>query len=217
MAVRERTVKRLLAFLCVFCLLRTPCTYAEDAVSSATLKISGLPALEEETESNILVLWFSPNDTIKAAAFVVADTLHADLFEIEPEIPYTEEDLNYNDSSTRATVEQRDAEARPGMKEIPELEGYDVILLGYPIWWGQAPKILYTLFENVDFSGKTIYPFCTSGSSSVVSSAEDLAKLTDDDVSWMEAKRLSNGSTEEDIREWASSLDIQMISVTENK
>ena len=210
-------MKRLLAFLCVFCLLRTPCTYAEDAVSSATLKISGLPALEEETESNILVLWFSPNDTIKAAAFVVADTLHADLFEIEPEIPYTEEDLNYNDSSTRATVEQRDAEARPGMKEIPELEGYDVILLGYPIWWGQAPKILYTLFENVDFSGKTIYPFCTSGSSSVVSSAEDLAKLTDDDVSWMEAKRLSNGSTEEDIREWASSLDIQMISVTENK
>ena len=210
-------MKRLLAFLCVFCLLRTPYTYAEDAVSSATLKISGLPALEEETESNILVLWFSPNDTIKAAAFVVADTLHADLFEIEPEIPYTEEDLNYNDSSTRATVEQRDAEARPGMKEIPELEGYDVILLGYPIWWGQAPKILYTLFENVDFSGKTIYPFCTSGSSSVVSSAEDLAKLTDDDVSWMEAKRLSNGSTEEDIREWASSLDIQMISVTENK
>ncbi len=209
-------MKRLLAFLCVFCLLRTPCTYAEDAVSSATLKISGLPALEEETESNILVLWFSPNDTIKAAAFVVADTLHADLFEIEPEIPYTEEDLNYNDSSTRATVEQRDAEARPGMKEIPELEGYDVILLGYPIWWGQAPKILYTLFENVDFSGKTIYPFCTSGSSSVVSSAEDLAKLTDD-VSWMEAKRLSNGSTEEDIREWASSLDIQIISVTENK
>lgn len=217
MAVREKTVKRLLAFLCILCLLCTPCAFAEDAVSSATLNISGLPALEEETVSNILVLCFSPNDTIKSAAYVVADTLHADLFEIEPEIPYTEEDLNYNDSSTRATVEQRDAKARPDIKEIPELEGYDVILLGYPIWWGQAPKILYTLFENVDFSGRTIYPFCTSGSSSVVSSAENLTKLTNGDVSWMEAKRLNNGSTEEEIREWASSLDIQIISVTGNK
>lgn len=130
----RRMMKRLLAFLCFLSLLCMPCAYAEDAVSSATLKVASLPILEEETESNVLVLWFSPNDTIKAAAYIIADTLHADLIEIEPEIPYTEEDLNYNDSSTRATVEQRDSEARPAIKVLPELEGYDVILLGYPIW-----------------------------------------------------------------------------------
>ena len=211
-------MKKLIASACVCCLLMTSCAYAEkaedekktasttDAVSSATLNVSSIPSAPEKTDGKTLVLWFSPNDTIKAAAYIVADAVNADLMEIVPEEEYSENDLNYNDSSTRATVEQRNDSARPVIRELPDIEQYDTILLGYPIWWGQAPKILYTLFENVDFSGKTVYPFCTSGSSSVVSSAENLSKITNETVTWMPAKRLDNGSSEEEIREWAQSL-----------
>lgn len=178
-----------------------------DAVSSATLNVSSIPLAPEKTDGKTLVLWFSPNDTIKAAAYIVADAVNADLMEIVPEEEYSENDLNYNDSSTRATVEQRNDSARPVIRELPDIEQYDTILLGYPIWWGQAPKILYTLFENVDFSGKTVYPFCTSGSSSVVSSAENLSKITNETVTWMPAIRLDYGSSEEDIRQLALSLN----------
>ena len=213
-------MKKLIAFVSACCLLMTSCAYAEkaedekktasttDAVSSATLDVSFIPPAPEKTDGKTLVLWFSPNDTIKAAAYIAADALNADLMEIVPKEAYKEGDLNYNDSSTRATVEQRDNSARPEIKELPNIEGYDTILLGYLIWWGQAPKILYTLFENVDFSGKTIYPFCTSGSSSVLNSAENLAKTTDETVKWMPAVRLDNGSSEKEIRELVLSLNI---------
>ena len=83
---------------------------------------------------------------------------------------------------------------------------YDTIILGYPIWWGQAPKILYTFVESVDFSGKTVIPFCTSGSSGAGSSAANLQKAADESSVWLEARRISNGSTGEEIRVWAESL-----------
>ena len=123
-------------------------------------------------------------------------------------VPYSDEDINYNNSNSRANREQNDSTARPEIgSDTIDLTDYDVIYLGYPIWWGQAPKILYTLFENVDFSGKTVYPFCTSGSSSVVSSAENLSKITNETVTWMPAIRLDYGSSEEDIRQLALSLN----------
>ena len=181
---------------------------AEDAVSSATLSVDRLPAVES-TGSNILVAYFSTDDTIRAAAYTVADTLSADLFEIQPVEPYTADDVNYHNSQSRTSIEQNDPQARPAIAVLPEdLNGYDTIILGYPIWWGQAPRILYTFMESVDLSGKTIIPFCTSGSSGVGSSASNLQKLTGESTAWLDAKRISNGSSAEEIRSWAESLNL---------
>ena len=181
---------------------------AEDAVSSATLSVDRLPAVES-TGSSILVVYFSTNDTLRAAAYTVADTLSADLFEIQPAEPYTADDVNYHNSQSRTSIEQNDLQARPAIAVLPaDLNRYDTIILGYPIWWGQAPRILYTFMESVDLSGKTIIPFCTSGSSGVGSSAFNLQKLTGESTVWLDAKRISNGSSAEEIRAWAESLGL---------
>ena len=182
----------------------------EDAVSSATVKIDRLPDLKEHDNAKVLVAYFSVNDTTRAIALTLADALDADIFEIIPEIPYTEEDLNYSDSSTRATVEQRDDSARPAISALPESLGqYDTILLGYPFWWGKAPRIMETFLESVNVSGKTIIPFCTSASSSAGASADDMKKLTDDTTTWAEVKRFDNGIDAQAIVEWAQTLRLE--------
>ena len=181
---------------------------AEDAVSSATLNISAVPALSAHDGASTLVIWFSTDDTVKAAALTAADALGADAFEIIPEEPYTEADLAYY-TDCRADQEQADNAARPEIAQWPEsLEQYQTILIGYPIWHGQAPKILYTLFEGIDVSGKTIIPFCTSASSGAGSSADQLRKMTDSTTHWADVKRIDNHSTVEDIRSWALSLNL---------
>ncbi len=182
---------------------------AEDAVSSATLSVNTVPQVQENENATVLVVYFSTDDTIRAAALTAADALGADVFEIVPAEPYTADDLNYNKSGARATVEQRDSSARPEIAVLPErLEQYSTILLGYPIWWGQAPKIVYTFLESVDITGKTIIPFCTSASSGVGSSDANLHALADDTVNWLPAKRVNNRETAEDIRAWALSLNL---------
>ena len=181
---------------------------AEDAVSSATLSVDRLPAVEL-TGSSILVVYFSTDDTVRAAAYTIADALSADLFEIRPVEPYTAEDVNYHNRQSRTSIEQNDPQARPAIASLPEdLSRYDTVILGYPIWWGQAPRILYTFMESVDLSGKTIIPFCTSGSSGVGSSASNLQKMTGESTVWLDAKRISNGSGAEEIRAWAESLGL---------
>ena len=205
-------MKKLLLFVNILILaaFTALCTAAaEDAVSSATLSVNALPQVQENENASVLVVFFSTDDTIRAAALTAADALDADVFEIVPAEPYTADDLNYNKSGTRATVEQRDSSARPEIADLPEsLEQYSTILLGYPIWWGQAPKIVSTFLESVDVSGKTIIPFCTSASSGVGSSDTNLHALADDMVNWLPAKRISNRETAEGIRAWALSLDL---------
>ena len=182
---------------------------AEDAVSSATLSVNTLPQVKGNENASVLVVYFSTDDTIRAAALTAADALGADVFEIVPANPYTADDLNYNKTGTRATVEQRDSSARPEIAILPEsLEQYSTILLGYPIWWGQAPKIVYTFLESVDVSGKTIIPFCTSASSGVGSSDTNLHALADETVNWLPAKRISNRETAEGIQAWALSIEL---------
>ena len=200
-------MKKLL--LMVLCLLLTcGVALAEDAVSSATLSVDTLPAIET-TDSSFLVVYFSTDDTVRAAAYTIADALGADLFEIQPVEPYTEEDVNYHNNQSRTSIEQNDPDARPEIVAMPEdLSRYDTILLGYPIWWGQTPRILWTFMESVDLSGKTIIPFFTSDSSGVGSSVVNLQKLADETAVWQEAKRINNGSTAEEIREWAESLGL---------
>ena len=189
------------------------CAFAEeaaeedpDAISSATLDINRLPEVEAE-ENGILVVYFSPDDTTRAAAYCFAAGLSADLFEIEPEELYTEEDLDYTNSFSRCSKEMRDANIRPGIAVLPEdLSKYDTILLGYPLWGGKAPKILLTFVESVDLSGKTICPFCTSNTSPFGNSDNELKKRTDASVTWMKGTRVKKMANAEDIIELAGNL-----------
>lgn len=183
---------------------------AEDAVSSATLKIEHLPAVETEGESHILVVYFSPDDTVKAAAYTIAAAAKADLFEIVPEELYTEDDLNYYNSKARSMVEQRDRNARPAIAALPEdLSAYDTVFLCYPIWGGEAPRIICTFLEGADLSGKTIVPFATSNSSGIGSSDTKLHSLTDDTVVWVKGKGVKKGASAEDIIAWVTELGIE--------
>ena len=200
-------MKKAILFLAVFILALPGTGLAADAVSSATVRITEVPEQKAHDNARTLVIWFSTDDTVKAVALTAADALDADSFEIVPEQPYTEADLAYY-TDGRCDREQADASARPGIVNLPErLNQYDMILLGYPIWHGQAPKIIYTLLESIDVSGKTIIPFCTSMSSGGGSSAAGLQELTDETTVWHEVKRIENQSTAEQIREWADSLN----------
>ena len=181
---------------------------AEDAVSSATLKIDRLPTVEA-TDNGILVVYFSPDDTVRAAAYTIAAALSAELFEIIPEEPYTAEDLNYYNSKARSMVEMADSGARPAISALPEnLDQYGTVLIGYPIWGGQAPKIISTFLESVDLSGKTVIPFCTSNSSGIGSSDTNLHSLAPDAV-WQKGTRIKKGATAEDIIIYAQGLSLE--------
>ncbi|MBQ6513533.1 MAG: flavodoxin [Clostridia bacterium] len=195
--------KKILTILLALVLVLT-CVpvFAEDAVSSATVNVTSVPAAVAHENAKVLVIYFSTDDTVKAVARTAAAAMEADVFEIVPEQPYTDADLAYY-TNCRADKEQNDSSARPGIAAWPEsLEQYNVIFIGYPIWHGQAPKILYTLLEGVDVAGKTIVPFCTSASSGAGSSASNLEKITDG-ATWLKARRIDNHSTAEQIQSWA--------------
>lgn len=160
-------------------------------------------------KSNILVAYFSCTGTTAQVADWIADKTDADKYEIIPETPYTEDDLDYNSSSSRANREQSDASARPAiLGNVTDINQYDVIFLGYPIWHGQAPRIISTFLESYDFSDVTIIPFCTSHSSGIGTSAENLRGLCPDTVTWSEGKRFSGSESEGDVNEWIDSLDL---------
>ena len=131
--------------------------------------------------------------TAEGVAEHIANGLNADLYEIVPEELYTEADLNYNDDNSRSTIEMNDPSARPAISgSVENMEQYDIVFIGYPIWWGEAPRIVSTFMESYDFSGKTIVPFCTSGSSGIGSSDSNLEQLTSG-ADWLAGRRL-NGS-----------------------
>ncbi len=171
----------------------------EDAITSATLNITKLPEVETQ-DNGILVVFFSPDDTTRAAAYAIAAGLNAELFEITAEEPYSEDDMDYMDSFSRSMQEMRDPKTRPAIAALPEnLDKYDTILLGYPVWGGKAAKIMLTFMESVDLSGKTVVPFCTSNSSPFGSSDADMKKLAGDSVIWKKGTRITKGATAEDI------------------
>ena len=133
----------------------------------------------EETEgAKALVVYFSATGNTKAVAETLAELQGADIFEIVPKQPYTDEDLNYNDRTTRATAEQNDPNVRPAISgSITDFEQYEVVYVGFPIWWGDMPRILYSFFDAYDFSGMTIAPFCTSGGSGLSGTPGTIAEL----------------------------------------
>ncbi|MBR3561546.1 MAG: S-layer homology domain-containing protein [Oscillospiraceae bacterium] len=177
-----------------------------DAVSGATQKADEQTTPTESTGGKVLVAYFSATNNTANIAKHIADATGATLYEIKPETPYTTADLNYSDSSTRAAREQNDAAARPAISgSVENMADYDVIFLGYPIWWGQAPKILYTFVESYSFDGKTIIPFCTSGSSGIGSSATNLQKSASE-ATWLDGTRFDGSVSEDELRAWADGL-----------
>lgn len=150
-----------------------------------------------------LVVYFSATGTTKGVAEQIASFTGADTYEITAAQPYTSDDLNYNDSDSRTTKEQNDKSVRPEISsEKLDLAGYSTIYIGYPIWWGEEPRIMDTFVESYDFSGKTMIPFCTSGSSGIGSSGDNLEENAGSG-NWLEGERLSSSS---DIEEWINSL-----------
>ncbi len=161
-------------------------------------------------ESKVLVAYFSATGTTEGVAEHIANGLNADIYEIVPEEPYTDADLNYDDNNSRTTIEMNDPDARPAISgSVENMEQYAIVFIGYPIWWGEAPKILSTFVESYDFSGKTIVPFCTSGSSDIGSSATNLEGLTSD-ARWLSGKRLNGSDSQATVMEWVNSLGLNL-------
>lgn len=166
---------------------------------------------EDENTSNALVVYFSVTGNTKTIAETLAKKQNTDIYEIVPEQPYTSEDLNYNDSSTRATVEQNDENTRPIISgNINDIENYDVVYIGYPIWWGDMPRILYTFFDIYDLSGKTIVPFCTSGGSGLSGTPLTISEL-EPNANVLDGLQISSSSlsnAESNINEWIASIGL---------
>lgn len=150
----------------------------------------------------ILVAYFSASGVTKGVAENMAKAVGADLFEIVPEQPYTDADLNWMDKQSRSTLEMRDRNCRPAMAAKPDVTGYDVILVGFPVWWYREPSIIDTFMESADFTGKTVVPFCTSGGSGLGDSAKNMQELAPG-AKVLDGKRFSSSAPADELKMWA--------------
>lgn len=150
----------------------------------------------------ILVAVFSASGVTKNVGEEIARIAGADFFEIVPKEIYTDDDLNWMNKQSRSSVEMNDPSARPEIADtVSDMASYDKVIIGFPIWWGVAPRIIETFLESYDFSGKTIIPFCTSGGSGVGRSDEELHKNVKSDVKWEKGTQI-NRPDETAIKKW---------------
>lgn len=179
-------------------------TDAAGGSTQAAQNTAGEATAKTGNTSRNLVVYFSATGNTRTLAESAAKALSADVYEIVPEQPYTSADLNYNDKSSRTTKEQNDSEARPAIKgEQPDLGKYDTIVLAYPIWWGQAPRIVDTFVETNKpyLTGKKILPICTSASSEAGASGDILKNLASN-ATWKEAKRFESNTSADTLKAW---------------
>lgn len=158
--------------------------------------------------SRTLVAYFSASGVTAKVAEVLADTIGADLFAIEPEVPYTKADLDWMDKTSRSTLEKNDPTSRPAIaRKRDNMDEYDTIFVGFPIWWYVAPTIINTFLESYDLTGKTIIPFATSGGSGMGKTNEKLlpsckgAKL-------LEGKVLKANASAKELDNWVAELSL---------
>ncbi len=168
------------------------------------------PESKEEsggTEDETLVVYFSATGTTKGVAERIASVTSADLYEIIPAEPYSSDDLEWNDNNSRTSIEMNDPDARPAIaSDTVSLDSYSTVYIGYPIWWGDAPRIMSTFVESYDFSDKTVIPFCTSGSSGIGGSGDNLKDLANSG-NWISGDRFDADVSESEIQEWISNLN----------
>ena len=150
----------------------------------------------------ILVACFSASGVTKRVGEEIARIAGGDFFEIIPKEVYTSDDLNWMNKKSRSSVEMNDPSARPEIAgAVADMDAYDTVIVGFPIWWGVAPRIIETFLESYDFSGKTIVPFCTSGGSGVGRSDAALHKNVSGDVKWEKGRQLGQPN-ESEIKKW---------------
>ena len=160
--------------------------------------------------SKNLVAYFSARGSTKGVAEKLANVVNGDLYEIEPEEPYTAEDLDWTNPKSRSSIEMKENRSfRPSIKsKVDNIDDYDTIYLGFPIWWYVAPTIVNTFLESYDFSGKTIIPFATSGSSGMENTVNELKPSCSDDARFIEGKRFPASVSEDELKSWIDNLNI---------
>jgi flavodoxin len=162
---------------------------------------------KETKQMKTLVAYFSCTGTTRAVAKQLAEVTGGNLYEITPAQPYTEADLDWNNSSSRSTVEMRDAKSRPAIKgKIDNFNDYSVIYVGFPIWWYTAPTIIDTFLESYNFEGKIVIPFATSGGSDIDKADRDLAKIAP--KATFKKGRLLNRANKQTLTKWVESLNL---------
>lgn len=179
---------------------------AEDSSLSSEEASTAVTEAETAAHSDVLVAFFSATGTTKGVAERIASVTGGNLYEILAAEPYSSDDLNYNDQSSRTTKEQNDKSVRPeiGSGDL-SLEGFTTVYLGFPIWWGEEPRILDTFVEKYNFEGITVIPFCTSGSSGIGRSGSNMEALAGTGT-WLEGKRFDGDVTEEELQSWIEGL-----------
>lgn len=159
--------------------------------------------------SKKLIAYFSVSDVTSKNAKTLAAVTGADLYEIKPEVPYTKADLSWLDKESRSSIEMNDLSSRPAIADKnADIAAYDVVFVGFPIWWYIAPTIINTFLESYDFSGKTIVPFATSGGSRFGKTIENLQPSASETTVWKEGKMLNNRPDKDALAAWVESLDL---------
>ena len=159
--------------------------------------------------SKVLVAYFSATGITAKVAAELAKAECADCFEIVPEKPYTKEDLDYTVKDSRSNVEMADESCRPAVKNcVSNMADYDVVFVGFPIWWGREPSIIDTFLEAYDLCGKKIVPFCTSGTTGVEKAVSHIKGIVGENVTVCDGKRLGADGTEEEVRLWTELLGV---------
>ena len=207
----KKHIRMIMALLMIFSMMAfAGCSSTNDAAEepaeTETAQSEEQDAAPDENGNDTLVVYFSATGTTKGVAEKIASITGADIYEIKAAQEYTAEDLDWHDSESRTTHEQNDPDVRPEIGSDPvSLEGYSTIYIGYPIWWGEEPRIMDTFVESYDFDGITMIPFCTSGGSGIGMSGKNLESNAGSG-SWLEGERLDGGASEEDIQAWIDGL-----------
>ena len=160
------------------------------------------PTKQKTSKMKVLVAYFSASGVTEGVAKQLAEITGADLHKIQPQQPYSAADLDWTNKKSRSSVEMNNKKSRPAItNKLTNMKEYDVVYVGFPIWWYTAPTIINTFMEAYDFSGKVVIPFATSGGSSITKACADL-KATYPNVRWKEGKLLNHASTEV-LKQWA--------------
>lgn len=178
----------------------------EETVAEETTEVVSTTEETQPAEDKTLVVYFSATGNTKDIAEKIAAITDADIYEIKAAQEYTSDDLNWHDDNSRTSHEQNDSSVRPEIGSDPvSLEGYSTIYVGFPIWWGQEPRILDTFVESYNFEGITMIPFCTSGSSGIGNSGKNLAENAKSG-NWLDGQRFGAGTSESEIQAWIEGL-----------
>lgn len=206
-------MKRIITLICAYLLLMIPvacgknsASVTDEGAASEESDVGG--GMITQSDSSILVVNFSCTGNTKPIAEKVADYLNADFYEIVPAVPYTDADINYGDDTCRANQEQADDSARPEIAgDKVDVSAYDTVIISFPIWWGEEPRIIDTFMEAYDLSGKTLTCFCTSGGSGITTAESNLHAYVSDGR-WLDGMRLEAGASEDELESWLSSIGL---------